>query len=220
MSEVIPTVVPSSLDDVVAFVARCREFSKTFHVDAADGSLAPNDTWIPGVGEKLPESGALFYEAHVMAKHPEAAGNAFAAAGAKRIIAHVEAFDSEQEAGSAFASWRNNGATEIGIAALIATPLEALDPYIVSCQSVTLMTIASVGTQGIPFDERGYGRVADLHARYPDLLIEVDGGVGAAQIATLARAGARRFSVGSAISKSPDPAKTHRELLGLAEGAV
>jgi ribulose-phosphate 3-epimerase len=220
MIEIIPTVVPSSADDVSALLARCRSFTQIFHIDAADGTMTPNATWIPNTDEKLPEAEAFFYEAHVMIAHPEAAGTAFAQAGAKRIIAHAEAFGSAEEAQETFDMWRAAGAREIGLAALITTPLEALDPYIEMCDSVTLMTIASVGTQGIPFDERGYGRVADLHARYPDLHIEVDGGIGAAQIATLVRAGATRFSVGSALSKSTDPAKTHKELFELAQGAL
>lgn len=218
--EILPTVVPQSLSDVAALLERCRAFSQALHVDAADGVLAPNKTWQPAPGEKLPDAEHMFYEAHLMVSHPEAAGNAFASAGAKRIIAHAEAFNSAEEAATAFSSWRTCGAEEIGIALLIDTPLEALEPYILSCQSVTLMTIPRVGTQGIPFDERGYGRVADLSSRYPDITIEVDGGVGAAQIAALARAGARRFSVGSAISKSQEPAKTHNELIELAKGAL
>jgi ribulose-phosphate 3-epimerase len=220
MIEVIPTVVPVSLDDMHALLMRCRSFARTFHIDAANGSMSPNTTWIPNTDEKLPEIETVFYEAHVMIAHPEAAGTSFARAGAKRVIAHAEAFDSAEEAQRTFDMWRASGASEIGLAALIATPLEALDPYIEMCDSVTLMTIATVGTQGIPFDERGYGRVADLHARYPDLVIEVDGGIGAGQIATLARAGASRFSVGSAISKSADPANVHKELLELAENAL
>jgi ribulose-phosphate 3-epimerase len=220
MIEIIPTVVPNSLDDVNALLARCRSFSQTFHIDAADGTMTPNTTWVPATDGKLPEADSVFFEAHLMIAHPEAAGSAFARAGAKRVIAHAEAFDSEEEAKHSFDSWKTNGAKEVGIAALIATPLEALEPYILMCDSVTLMTIASVGAQGIPFDERGYGRVADLHARYPDIVIEVDGGVGMEQIAALVRAGASRFSVGSALSKSADPAKTHKELLDLAQGAL
>ena len=218
--EILPTVVPQTSADVAALIERCGSFAKTFHIDAADGVLAPNKTWVPEQGYKFPQQETTFYEAHLMVKSPEVAGLDFVVAGVKRIIAHAEAFDSFEEATKSFASWRVKGAKEIGIAAFIETPLEALEMYIPLCDSVTLMTIARVGTQGIPFDERGYGRVADLHARYPDLVIEVDGGVGAAQIATLARAGARRFSIGSAIAKALDPAAAYATLKSLAESAI
>jgi ribulose-phosphate 3-epimerase len=220
MIELIPTVVPSSLEDVDVFVARNRSFAQTFHIDAADGIFAPNKTWIPELNETLPQHDTTQYEAHLMVSHPEAVGNVFVMAGAKRIVAHVEAFSSEEEIKRTFNAWRAAGATQIGVALLIDTPLEAFEQFSVLSDCVTLMSIPRIGVQGIPFDERGYGRVADLHARYPDLVIEVDGGVGKEQIATLARAGASRFSVGSAISKSPDPAQTHRELLELAQKAL
>jgi len=220
MIELIPTVVPNSPEDIDVFLARSRAFSQTFHVDAADGIFAPNVTWIPAAGEKLAEADAFFFEAHLMAAHPEMAGKAFIEAGAKRVIAHVEAFDSAEEAEKIFGSWRAAGAKEVCVALLIATPLEALEGYVEMCDGVTLMSIASVGVQGIPFDERGYGRVADIHSRYPDLLIEVDGGVGETQIATLSRAGARRFSIGSAISKSADPAAEYQKLKSIAESAI
>jgi len=220
MIEVIPTVVPNALDDVSALLTRCREFTRVFHVDAADGTLTHNATWIPVAGQTLPEAGDFLYEAHLMLVNPEAVGHAFIAAGAKRIITQVESFDSEEEANKTFASWRAAGVMEIGLALLIGTPLEALDPYLLASDSVTLMSIDSIGVQGIPFDERAYGRVSDLHRRYPDLSIEVDGGVGETQISALARAGATRFSVGSAMARSEDPAKTHKTLLDLASAAV
>jgi ribulose-phosphate 3-epimerase len=220
MIEIIPTVVPNGLEDVDALLARCRSFSQAFHIDFADGVFAPNKTWMPNPEDTFPESETIFYEAHLMVMHPEAAGLAVIAAGAKRLIAHVEAFDSIDEAKKTFDSWRIAGAKEFGVALLIETPLEAFEEYSLWANALTVMSIPRIGVQGIPFDERGYGRVADLHTRYPDFPIEVDGGVGEAQIATLTRAGATRFSVGSALAKSDDPAKTHSQLLSLAQAAV
>lgn len=220
MIEIIPTVVPNTANDVDVFVARCRPFTQTFHVDAADGIFAPNKTWMPAANERLPDRESIFYEAHLMIASPETAGKAFLAAGAKRLIAHAGAFASEEETKRTLDAWKEAGAKEVCLALLIETPLEALDPFIYSCDGVTLMSIATVGTQGIPFDERAYGRVADLHARYPELIIEVDGGVGETQIAALARAGATRFSVGSALAASADPAATYQKLKSIAESAI
>lgn len=220
MMEIVPTVVPNSLEDVEVFLEGCRSFATVLHVDAADGMFAPNKTWIPSAGEKLPEADTIFYEAHLMVTNPEAVGAAFIEAGAKRLIAHIGAFDAEEDLKRTFEAWKQAGAKEVCAALLMETPLEALDPFIYSCDGVTLMSIATVGRQGIPFDERAYGRAADLHARYPELSIEIDGGVGETQIATLARAGATRFSVGSALAQSADPAATHKKLLELAQKAV
>ncbi len=220
MIEIVPTVVPTSFDDIKVFVARDGAFSQAFHIDASDGVFAPNTTWIPQGEEKLPDADRFFYEAHLMLADPEATGNAFAVAGAKRIIVHVETLVSETETKRIFESWKNSGAREIGLAILTGTPLEAIDPYIFLCDTVTVMSVASIGKQGAPFDERALGRITDLHARYSELVIEADGGIRGQQIAALVRAGVSRFSIGSVLAGSDDPAQTHKELLELASAAV
>ena len=218
--EIIPTVVPSSFEEVGQTLERTKSFSQSLHIDVADKTMSPNSTWIPAAGEILPECETMFYEVHLMMSNPERAGVAFASAGAKRIIAHAESFASEAMAKSILDSWRAAGAQEIGIALLLTSPLERLDPFIYMCESVTLMSIASIGTQGIPFDKRAPGRVGDLHARYPDLLIEVDGGIGEEHLGALARSGATRFTEGSAIAKSTDPASEYQKLIKIAESAI
>jgi ribulose-phosphate 3-epimerase len=210
--EVVPTVVPDSLDDVARSRTAYAAFATALHVDAADGIFAPNKTWVPGPGELLPDAAGFMYEAHMMVATPLATGVAFARAGAKRIIGHIEAFQNAECAREAFAMWKGAGASEVGIGVLMKTPLEALVPYISICDSILFMTIASIGTQGIPFDPRGVERVAEFHKRYPHVLIAVDGGVNKDTAKALAKAGARRLSVGSAIQKSTDPAAMYKEL--------
>ena len=86
-------------------------------------------------------------------------------------------------------------------------------------------------------DRRGPGRQPALHERQPGLGrpvvhpvvaraadgaaragrpgagVEIDGGVGAATIAECARAGANRFTAGSAIFSAPDPAAAYHDLV-------
>ncbi len=214
--EIIPTVVPQSIDDVIRARETFGSFSSALHIDAADGVFAPNTTWMPAPDEKLPDSDSTLYEAHLMVLNPLLIGVAFARAGASRIIGHVEAFSHAESAQEAFAMWKGAGAKEVGIAMLLTTPADTLLPYIDLCDSVLFMTIASIGVQGIPFDERSIERIKKFHKRYPETLIAIDGGVSESNIKKLARAGASRFSVGSALSKSEDPADTYHRLLKLA----
>lgn len=233
MIEIIPTnTCPPDLQELSRRSEEFSKFASAVHLDVADAAFAPTISWpyqsgqwdelgsMAASGTALPYSDILTYEAHLMVKDANAIGELLARAGCARIIAHIETFDSPTKTQTMFDSWKKSGAKEIGIAILADTPLEALEAYIELCQSVTVMTIASIGKQGIPFDERGYGRVTDLHTRYPDITVEVDGGVGKTQIATLARSGAQRFSVGSAISQSADPAGIHMELFDLAQKAL
>lgn len=217
MIEIIPTVVPASLEDIEKAAERAGALAHALHIDCADGTFAPNMTWLPH-GERLIGRGAFMYEAHLMVALPREVGLAAIAIGCSRIIGHIEAMGNTVE--HTFAAWRAAGASEVGLGILASTPLEELDPFADMCDVVQMMTIASIGVQGLPFDETASSRVQALHARYPDLLISVDGGVSGKNIADLSRAGASRFCVGSALSNSPDPASTYRKLYALAESAI
>jgi ribulose-phosphate 3-epimerase len=212
MIEIIPTVVPQSLGDVVAARKRYGAFAPLLHVDIADGVFAPNTTWTVGLSEKLPDVGDARYEVHLMVQNPLQAGLSFARAGAHRIIGHVEAFAHAERAQEAFDMWHKAGAAEIGIAILIETPLEELAYYLALCDFVHVMTIANIGSQGSTFDDRGLERVAQIRRRYPRVTISVDGGATEASIAVLAEAGATRFCVGSTLAKAKNPEKTYERL--------
>jgi len=217
--EIIPTVVPNSLADVASARERYASFASAIHIDAADGVMAPNTTWTPASGEKLSDADTFMYETHLMVKDPLEAGLAFARAGSKRVVGHLEAFADIDHARDALKKWREAGAKEVGIGVLFQTPLDTLEPHLSFCDCVIMMTIASIGVQGIPFAEGAVERIVEARKRFPDLLIGVDGGVSEKNITALAKAGATRFSVGSAIAKAPDPAAMYQNLMTLAQSA-
>ncbi len=214
--EVIPTVVPASLADIEAAAKKYAGFARVLHVDFADGVFAPNTTWLPEESASAFHAGDMVLEAHLMVADPLPVGLALARGGFARIIGHVEAGMSLET----IAAWKKVGAAEAGIAILAQTPIESIDPFVVSCDFAMMMTIQKIGVQGLPFDEYAPERVGALHLRHPDLPIEVDGSVNQETIAPLSKAGARRFCAGSVLSKNGDPASTYRQLLALAQSAV
>lgn len=218
MIEVVPTVVPESLEDVIETVNRYSSFAKRIHVDVADGQFAPNTTWMPQAGETLPAG--MEYEIHMMVADPHEMGLAYAGAGAHALIGHVEAFGSAEQAAIAYEAWRAAGISEVQAAALFQTPVESLGGYASISDYVLLMTIASIGVQGIPFEEAGIVRVAKFHELFPDTKIAVDGGVSAKNIERLVKAGARHCCAGSAISRATDPKVAYEELIALGSKAV
>ena len=82
------------------------------------------------------------------------------------------------------------------------------------------MSIATLGYQGAAYEPRVVERIQELHAKYPKLVIEVDGGVSGKNIAELVRAGARRFGVGSAVMKASDPTAAYTQLQQIATEAL
>ncbi|MEN9560868.1 MAG: hypothetical protein RIQ56_141 [Candidatus Parcubacteria bacterium] len=211
--EVVPTVVPKSLGDIEAIAQRFRSVAPMIQVDVTDGLFAPGGTWLPGLEGQLPELDTMSYEAHLMTEDPRTVGERFIRMGAWRIIGHVEAMGSDEEAQHTLEAWRAFGAKEVGVAILIDTPLERLAPLAPYADSFLVMSIGKIGAMGATFDTRGITRVDSLHRRYPRHVISVDGGVSEKTIQQLAHAGATRFAVGSAISKAPDPVGAYKNLL-------
>lgn len=218
--EIIPTVVPQSLGDISRIATRFSGIAPMIHIDATDGLFAPTSTWLPEGGETFPHVEAISYEAHLMAEEPRVLGERFIRAGAWRISAHVEALGGSEEALQTLSGWRAMGAHEIGVALLIETSLEAVEPLAAACDSLLIMSIAKIGAQGAPFDTRAVEKVRTAHEKYPHLVIAVDGGVSEKNIGALAQAGATRFCIGSAEAKAKDPIAEYHLLIETAKSAI
>lgn len=231
--EILPTnTCPLDYPELVRRSKAFGLFSPHIHLDVSDGKFTPVTSWPYLEGqwaelekmadrrEVLPLAKIARYEAHMMVQDPLRVGSYMARIGCRRIIGHLESFGGSHTVKEAFSAWRAGGAEEVGLALLIDTQLSSLDEYASQCDEVLLMSIPTIGKQGAPFDERIYDRIHQVHDKYPDLAIGVDGGVSAENIAMLVKAGASRFGVGSAITKNPEPAETYAYLLELANAAA
>jgi ribulose-phosphate 3-epimerase len=220
---ILPTnTCPSDLTELAEHSAGLAAFASAVQLDVSDGQFAPTTSWpfgeaqwselerMSSAQELLPAAAELFYEAHLMVLKPHDIGVLLAGVGCRRILAHVETLSDAETAKAMFDAWKAAGAKEVGLAILIDTPLQNIAPYVEMCDAVQIMSIARIGAQGEAFDDRALSRVEELHARYPSLMVAVDGGVSEANIEELVRAGANRLCVGSAIAKS-DNAKSAYE---------
>lgn len=220
MIDIIPTVVPHDATELVKAMHTASAFSRYLHVDIDDGLFAPSLTW-PYVGvdmysaEALSLSRPVVVEAHLMVQHPQGIGLDLIRSGVRTLIAHIESCADASNAEQLLAQWRSVGAEKVGLAIVLDTPLEQIMPCIPHCDMVQVMSVAKIGEQGAPFDERAIERVAAIHTAYPDAVIAVDGGVSSGNIITLKAAGATQFAVGSAIMQTVDPAAAYALLKNL-----
>lgn len=223
-ARVMPAIMPVTADDLRTAVSAYTAFAPFVHLDIMDGSFVAHVSWPYSADgfEEIPLPSRDLYShvaVHLMVQMPREIGEVFARAGATCIAVQFEAFANLDEAKETLQAIRRAGASQLGLAVLLDTPMSAFAPLAGLCDFFQVMSIARIGFQGEPFDIRAIERVRDLHAAYPDKTICVDGGVSKDNISRLAAAGASRFAIGSSIAKASDPLSAYRELVA-ASGRV
>lgn len=185
---------------------------RALHLDVMDGNFVPNFTYGLPIVQALRKLTALPLDTHLMMVHPERYVERFHQAGADLITFHAEAVDDVRQV---LEQIRGLGAAA-GVALNPATPLERIEGCLDVCDLVLVMS-APAGFGGQEFDPVALDRLRRLREIGPaGLLLEVDGGVNEATIASCAQAGAGYFVVGSAIFRHSDYGARVRQLTQLA----
>ncbi|KAK3946740.1 Ribulose-phosphate 3-epimerase-like protein [Pseudoneurospora amorphoporcata] len=210
------------------------------HVDIMDGHFVPNLTWGPpivakirGHVEKPTEGfGKGTFDCHMMIAEPKKWIKEFKKAGCDLYCFHYEAaFSSAAESPEAKSDEKTSPKELIryihdqgmlaGIALKPATSVDVLWEILESedpkerPDMVLIMTVEP-GFGGQKFMASELPKVAELRKRYPELNIEVDGGLGPATIDQAADAGANVIVAGSAVFGAQDPS----EVIALLREAV
>lgn len=188
------------------------------HVDCMDGHFVPNLTIGPPVVKSLRNHTPLFLDCHLMVSNPGQWVEELAAAGANGVTFHIECFceapydkdepgpyvgpqsRSEIEGARALAKKIRALDMKTGIALRPRTPLSAvkhlLDEGLID---ILLAMTVEPGFGGQKFMESVLDKVAEARNLYPDLAIEVDGGISPKTVAKAVKAGANVLVAGSAI---------------------
>lgn len=173
MAEIIPAILPKSLEDLDAKVRELPEEIYMVHFD-----VLPEDIWT-SLGKE--------FEAHLMVD-PPAGGlgvevDKWVERGAKRIIVHERVEKPE--------------GVELGLGVEMRVPLEEAFQNMDGFDFVHLMSIDEIGEQGHPFDEKIFDRIKQVKEKFPSLPISIDGGVNVENYLELEALGVDRLIVGS-----------------------
>lgn len=174
------------------------------HLDVMDNHYVPNLTFGPSVCEGLrkrfPE---VPIDVHIMAKPVDALIQQFITAGANRISIHP---DATIHLDRSLQLIRELG----GSAGIALNPSTAPDciHYIRHRIDFVLVMTVNPGFGGQTLISEVLTKIADIHHKFPELTICVDGGVSINNIQSLASLGATEFVAGSAIFNHENYAKT------------
>ncbi|MEY4589908.1 MAG: hypothetical protein RL497_1984 [Pseudomonadota bacterium] len=169
------------------------------HFDVMDNHYVPNLTFGPMVLKALRQYGiSAPMDVHLMVEPVDALIESFCAAGADFISFHPEA---SRHLDRSLELIRSKG-VKAGLALNPGTPLSLIEPVLHKLDMLLLMSV-NPGFGGQAFIPYVLDKVAAaralIDAKGLSMRLEVDGGVSAANIQALARAGADTFVAGSAI---------------------
>jgi ribulose-phosphate 3-epimerase len=172
--------------------------SDLIHVDVMDGHFVPNLTIGVPVVARLQEITTVPLDVHLMIENPERWAGSYADTGASSVTFHLEAATNPEEVISQI---RSSG-SKVGIAIKPGTAFEDVSGLLELADMLLVMTVEpGFGGQGLI--ESVIPKITQardfIHAQGLEVSVQVDGGVGVANIANLARAGADTFVAGSAV---------------------
>ena len=198
MIRLVPAVLRSTFDEVLADVSRVADVAPYVQIDITDGKFVENTTWpyVEGAGsiddlQRL----TVPFELDLMIENPESVLPEWLKTSAQRIIIHYASTNNLDEC---IRLVKNSG-KEVAVAISTTDSVEALTPYLTQISAVQCMGIAHIGVQGEPYDNRVEGQVAAVRSADSSLEISVDGAQSMETMPRLAELGVTQFCVGSAI---------------------
>lgn len=171
------------------------------HLDVMDGHFVPNLTFghpvVKCLRGKIRDA---FFETHMMVAEPQRWIAPMADAGVDQYTFHIEPVMTDVK--EICRKVREAG-MKVGLALKPGTAVEAVQEFIPIADMILVMTVEP-GFGGQKFMNDMMPKVAWLRENYPELDIEVDGGVGLNTIDACAQAGANMIVSGTAVIQASD----------------
>lgn len=182
------------------------------HIDVMDGQFVPPVSFGDVVIRSVRPVSKMFFDVHLMVTEPDRFVDDYAKAGADMFTVHAEACAHLDRT----LQHIHESGMKAGVALNPATPLQVLDYVLDKVDMVLIMTV-NPGYGGQKYIPTMTAKIRDLRrkldeAGYPDLPIEVDGGINASTIDTVLDAGASVIVAGSAVFRG-DIAKNASDLM-------
>lgn len=182
-----------------------------FHIDIMDGHFVPNISFGFPVMKAIKKYANKPMDVHLMISNPDQYLEEFKAAGADIISIHYEACNHLHRSVQKIKS--------LGLKASVAlnphTPVSLLKDILSELDMVLIMSV-NPGFGGQSFIDNSINKIKDLRTMAepvnPNLLIQVDGGVGIGNIQQLVEAGANVLVAGSSVFNAENPIKAISDL--------
>lgn len=192
-------ISPSILTaDFARLEQECKSLHKSgadwIHCDVMDGVFVPNMTFGMPIVSSIRKCVVLPLDVHLMIVEPKRYVEQFAKAGADIITFHIEATD---DVVGTIELIKKCG-KKVGLSIKPNTPVEQLLPYKGMFDLLLVMSVEP-GFGGQSFIDESLQKIEKARQLFPDVLIEVDGGVNFSTYQKVIQAGADVLVAGSAV---------------------
>jgi ribulose-phosphate 3-epimerase len=205
--KIIPAIMPKDLQAIALACDKVSEKVSWVQIDLMDKQFVDSVSWpyqdqifslkeAEELRKLISEYKELSFEVDLMVCNPETIAPVFANAGVKRIIFHHKSL-SDPRSIERFEEFHED--IEIGLALHIDDDIEVIEQYLPKVSTIQFMGIEKVGYQGQEFKEEVLEKIKEVKEKYPDLELQIDGGVNKDTIGRLSAAGIERFVSGSAV---------------------
>lgn len=180
----------SRLKEEVQEVEKCG--AEYLHLDVMDGNFVPNISYGSPVISAIRPHSNLVFDVHLMVEEPDRFIKDFVDAGADIITVHVEATKHLHRTIQLIKSYGK----KVGVALNPATPIETLKHVVKEIDMILIMSV-NPGFGGQAFIPEVLSKIEELRKLYPEMDIEVDGGVNDKTVEDIKEAGANILVAGS-----------------------
>lgn len=208
MPLIAPSLLSADFTQLGAEVERLKAGGADWlHFDVMDGRFVPNLSIGVPVLSSLRKVTDMPIDVHLMIVEPDSLLGAFAKAGADTLTVQAEACTHLHRT---LQNIHALGCTA-GVALNPHTPIDVLE-YVMELIDFVLIMTVNPGFGGQSYIDACTPKIAALRAKYPDLPIQVDGGIKSDTIGRAARAGANIFVSGSGVFSQSDYGQAIAEL--------